>query len=277
MIAFSGVRISWLILARSSDLADDAFSAWRLRRQQVRLDLLPGRDVAEHRAQLVGVLADPSDGHEQRDQSALAHAADHLAAAVEHARDAVFAHAVEIVDRDVDALRREQIEERPAGEFAGVVAEQRLGAAVGRDDRPGAVEHDDAVGGGVEDRVKLGDFGARAGGVRVRLCRVGLGLCGEDLGLLRFGLRLGGGELCGRNFLKVERKFGSLGLGCRRWRRDQQGVRGLALPQHRNELGLDAILSAAIDDRQGAWLAGRSFESNCCRGRSEGRRGHPLR
>ena len=29
MIAFSGVRISWLILASRSDLADDAFSAWR--------------------------------------------------------------------------------------------------------------------------------------------------------------------------------------------------------------------------------------------------------
>ena len=29
-MALSGVRISWLILARKSDFADDAFSAWRL-------------------------------------------------------------------------------------------------------------------------------------------------------------------------------------------------------------------------------------------------------
>jgi hypothetical protein len=38
----------------------------------------------------------------------------------------MFAHAVEIARREVDAPGREQIEERPAGEFAGIEAEQRL-------------------------------------------------------------------------------------------------------------------------------------------------------
>ena len=118
MMALSGVRISWLILARKSDFADDAFSAWRLAFGQFLLGLLPLRDVAEHGAELVGAVADPAHGHEQRDQAALAHAADHLAAVVEHARDAVVREPVEIVERGALALRREQVDEGVARELA---------------------------------------------------------------------------------------------------------------------------------------------------------------
>ena len=74
--------------------------------------------------------------HEQRDQPALAHAADHLAPVVEHAGDAVLGQAVEIVERGALAFRREQLDERPARHLVILVAEQRLGRAVEREHGP---------------------------------------------------------------------------------------------------------------------------------------------
>ena len=76
-------------------------------------------DVAEHGAQLVGPIADPAHGHEQRDQAALAHPADDLASAIEQAGDAVAGETVEIVVGDIHALRREQLGERAAGKLVG--------------------------------------------------------------------------------------------------------------------------------------------------------------
>ncbi len=49
---------------------------------------------------------------------------------------------------------------RPSSSWR-VVAEQRLRAAVRRQDARGAIEHDHAVGGGVEDRGELGGLGAQ--------------------------------------------------------------------------------------------------------------------
>ena len=85
MMALSGVRISWLILARNSDFAVEAFSASLPRVDQLFLGALPGGDVAQHRAEFLAVL-DAPDGHEERHQPALPHAADRLAAGVEQAR-----------------------------------------------------------------------------------------------------------------------------------------------------------------------------------------------
>jgi hypothetical protein len=87
MMALSGVRISWLMLARNSDFADDACSAWRLasrRSASVFFHCVMSRKMAQR----VAAAGDPADGHEQRNHAALAPAADHLAAVVEHARDA---------------------------------------------------------------------------------------------------------------------------------------------------------------------------------------------
>ncbi len=162
-MALSGVRISWLIFASRSDLADDAFLGLALGVDKFRFRFLPWCEIAEHGAQLVRRIAKAPHGHEQRQEPALADAADHLAAAVEHARDPRVAHAVEVGCGDIGAFRREQIEERPAGEILRVVAEQRLGAAVDRANLPRRIEHDHAVGRGIEDGVKFGDFGFRTG------------------------------------------------------------------------------------------------------------------
>ena len=84
MMALSGVRISWLILARNSDLAVEAFSACCAGVDQFFLGALPGGDVAQHRAEFLAVL-DPPHGDVERNQAALAHAADCFAAGIEQA------------------------------------------------------------------------------------------------------------------------------------------------------------------------------------------------
>ena len=53
------------------------------------------------------------------------------------------------------ALRREQIGDRVQQQIVAVIAKQRLGAAIGGMDIPGAIEHPDALGCGVEDRRKV--------------------------------------------------------------------------------------------------------------------------
>ncbi len=98
MMALSGVRISWLTLARKSDLCDEATFRLALRRDQLLLGLLELRDVAQHGAEAITVAEAPHR-HEQRHAPALTHAAEDLAAVIEDAGDTVAPQAVEIVDR----------------------------------------------------------------------------------------------------------------------------------------------------------------------------------
>ena len=100
-------------------------------------------------------IRDGADRHEQRNEPAAADAADHLAAVVEHARDAVAHQPVEIVLDGAMALRREQVEEAAVGDLVRFLAEQRLGAAVARRDHAVAIDHDDAVGRRLQDRFEL--------------------------------------------------------------------------------------------------------------------------
>ena len=58
--------------------------------------------------------------------------------------------------------------ERQAGELAALVAEQRLGAAVDRDDPAVAVDQHDAVGRGVEDGAQLAALRPRRAAARLR-------------------------------------------------------------------------------------------------------------
>ena len=109
----------------------------------------------------------------------MAHAADRLAAGIERAGAASARQPVEILERRAPAFRREQVAEGEFGEFGGVIAEQRLGAAVGREHAAGAVEHQRAVGGGVEDRAQLAVLGLDPAQRHFR----GFGsLVGSDLG-----------------------------------------------------------------------------------------------
>ena len=113
MMALSGVRISWLILARNSDFWALAASAARraaISSSSTFFQCVMSRSTAQYFAR----LAEPADGHEQRDQPAARHLADHLAAVVEHARDAVRGEPVDIVERRLPALLGEEVGERRA-------------------------------------------------------------------------------------------------------------------------------------------------------------------
>ena len=113
---------------------------------------LPGlREIAEHREEIRAVGAGAAHGHRQRDDAALAFAAQHLAAVIEQALDAGRLDGGEIFEHAVPAFRRKQIGEIALREFVAVMAEQRFGAAVGRMDVAVGVEHHDAFGRGVED------------------------------------------------------------------------------------------------------------------------------
>src|SRR5215203_5884565 len=144
MMALSGVRISWLTLARNSDFCALAFG------------LLERGDVAQDGAELpLRPLADAADGHEQRNDAALPHPAEDLATVVEEARHAVGPQALEVIERGAVALGGEEDDEALARDLVLIVAEQRLGGTVERQDAAGVVEDDDAVGRGIEDRGKL--------------------------------------------------------------------------------------------------------------------------
>ena len=74
-MALSGVRISWLILARKSDFADEACSAWRLAlssSSSVFFQSVMSRSTA----QSLSPSLDAAHRHEQRHQAALRRAAD---------------------------------------------------------------------------------------------------------------------------------------------------------------------------------------------------------
>ena len=151
MMALSGVRISWLTLARKSVFCALARSAARARRDQFLLGVLPLRDVAQHGAEFAAV-AEPADGHEQRDEAALRHPADHLAAIVEHAGDAVLGKPVEIVERRLAGSRsaKSAVNGSPATSRRRSRTAPRRGRLMIAM-RPSLVDDDDAVGGGVED------------------------------------------------------------------------------------------------------------------------------
>ncbi len=145
------------------------------RGDKLLLDILPVGDVAKHGAVLAG-LAKPADGHEQRDEAAARHPADHLAAVIEDARDAVRGEPVDIVERRLAALLGEEIGERLARHVRRLDAEQRLGGAVDAGDASVALDHHDAVGGRVEDRLQFVDALAAspsALGVTGGVCRLG--------------------------------------------------------------------------------------------------------
>ena len=126
---------------------------------QFALALLGLRQIAKHREEIRPVGPRASHRHRQRDDAALAHAPEHLAAVIEQAGDAGALDAGEIVEHRVLALRREQVGEIALHELVAVIAEQRLGAAVGRIDVALGVEHHDAFGGGVEDGAEFFGIG----------------------------------------------------------------------------------------------------------------------
>ena len=130
MMALSGVRISWLILARKSDFGRRRAFRLAARGDQVVLGLLPVRDVAEHGAEFLARLAQAAHRHEQWDQAAVLFAAAISRPSWMQARDAGPLQAIEIVDRDVDAVGGEQVTEALALELVAVISEQRLGASV---------------------------------------------------------------------------------------------------------------------------------------------------
>ena len=126
---------------------------------QFALGLLGLRQIAEHREEIRPVGARASHRHRQRDDAALALAAQHVAAVIEQAGDAGDFDAGEIVEHRVPAFRREQVGEIAPRQFVAVMAEQRFGAAVGRIDIALGVEHHDAFGRGVEDGAEFFGIG----------------------------------------------------------------------------------------------------------------------
>ena len=135
MMAFSGVRISWLTRARNSDFWLEARSAARFAASSSALDPLPVRDVAQHGAEAAALLAgDAAHGHEERDRAGAGDGL-HLAAFVQEARDAVVLQAGEIVERELAAVGRQKLAERPPLHLVRIEPEERFGAAIDAFDR----------------------------------------------------------------------------------------------------------------------------------------------
>ena len=157
-MALSGVRISWLILARKSDFADEALLRLALGVEQLLLGVLPVRDVAEDGAELVAAVADrapivmnsgirpPSRPRPITSRPLRAFAAPDCWQPSRYSQHVAL------------AFRREQAGERQAGHLAALIAEQLLGAAVDRVHVGVAVEHDHAVGRGIEDVADFAGF-----------------------------------------------------------------------------------------------------------------------
>ncbi len=108
-------------------------------------------------AQSLSPSVDPRQRHEQRDQAAFAAAADDVAAPA-RAFVARLAGAAERFVNVALAFRREQACERQAGQFAALIAEQLLRAAIDRLHVGVLIEHDDAVGRRIEDVADLADL-----------------------------------------------------------------------------------------------------------------------
>ena len=129
------------------------------------------RQVAKHREEIRAAGAGSSHGHRQRNEAALAHLAEHVAAVIEQARDAGALDAGEIVQHRGPALRREQLGEIALHERGAVMAEQRLRAAVAGIDVAFGIEHQDALGGGIEDGAEFLGVGMADGRRRGGHCR----------------------------------------------------------------------------------------------------------
>ncbi len=187
--------------------------------------------------------------------------------------DAALAHAVEVGGRDIDALRREQFDERPAGEFARVVAEQRLGAAVGRDDRAGASSTiTPSV--AVSRMARSSAISAPArGGVRLRLCGLLPRFGHEALSLRHRILGLGDGRLRGGEFVRRGRKLRL--AAALRMRAECVSTSNACAASLSHSTGmssdLDVFLIAALR-RSSARKAcpGAASTVECCRERAEG-------
>ena len=100
------------------------------------------------------------------------------------------AQAVEVIERDDVAFRREEHGERLADHLALVVAEQRLGRAVEREDAARLVEDDDAVGRRVEDGFELPHARLTLPADRLRCARSRW--VASASGVLRISIRLAG-------------------------------------------------------------------------------------
>ena len=171
MMALSGVRNLVADLGKKVGLGRRCLFGLAPCLNEFLLRFLPSGDVAEHNGTLVGPVAGQSDGHEQRDQGAVAGPADHLASAVEQARTAFAGQTVETIVSRLHTLRRKQFGECTVDEFMRLAAEQRPGAAVGGHDEAVGIKEDDAIAGGVEKGGELGEFGLRA----LELCRSAVG------------------------------------------------------------------------------------------------------
>ncbi len=160
MMALSGVRISWLILARNSDFAVDAFSAARLALRSSSCDFFHAV-MSRMSAQNFGsLLADAAHRHVQRNQSAALQLADHVAAFAQRLRRAGARQPVETIARDARAVGREQVEEGCAGKRAGFGAENRANARYWpAGSVPARSTIENAVGGDIEDALEFGEFG----------------------------------------------------------------------------------------------------------------------
>ena len=111
-MALSGVRISWLTLARNSALADAARSASRLALRSSSSICL--RLVMSRNTRAEAVAADARERHGQRHEPLVAGArldVEHVIEDVGAAHDAV-----EIIARRAFALGRQQFAERAAGQ-----------------------------------------------------------------------------------------------------------------------------------------------------------------
>jgi len=179
MMALSGVRTSWLI-RQPPRLLRFALACAALRK------------LAKHREEIRAVGSGSSHRHRQRDDAALAHAAQYVAAMIEQARDIGAFDALQIILHRRLAFRGEQLHQIALHELRAIIAEQRLGAAVARMDGALGVEHHDAFGGGIEDGAELLGVGVAGG----RRCggRDRLGKRGGDRGGFGAGARENQGQ-----------------------------------------------------------------------------------
>src|SRR3954467_8927319 len=168
MMALSGVRISWLTLARNSDFCALASSAARfddssspsvflnaVMSRRTAQNLRSGPSLTRPTVMNSGMIPPRAARKKRGGVPRLPHPAEDLAAVVEEARDAVGPEAFEVVERGAVTLGRGEDDEALARDLVLIVAEQRLGGTVERQDAAGVVEDDDAVGRGIEDRGKL--------------------------------------------------------------------------------------------------------------------------
>ena len=173
MIALSGVRISWLTLARNSDFAVEAFSAARLALSRSSCDFFQAV-MSRMSAQNFGSCSPMrpivmcSEINPPRCNLPIT-----SRPSLKRFRRARARQPVEAVAHDARAVGCEQVEEGRAGERARLSAENRADAGIGLQDGTGAVDDQDAVGCDIEDAFEFGEFGFGGLDRRGRLCVLG--------------------------------------------------------------------------------------------------------